>query len=78
VLRALGDALDELAEAGGDAEASGVRAAYLAASATVGRDVRLELPDGSAVQGHAGDVDADGALVVDGRPYRAGDVVHVR
>ena len=78
VLRTLATSYAELAAADGDAGACGLRPAYLAASSTVGRDVRLELPDGSAVSGHADDVDADGALVVDGRPYRAGDVVHVR
>ena len=78
VLRSLATSYAELAGADGDAEASGLRPAYLAASSTVGRDVRLELPDGSAVTGLADDVDADGGLVVDGRPYRAGDVLHTR
>jgi BirA family transcriptional regulator, biotin operon repressor / biotin---[acetyl-CoA-carboxylase] ligase len=63
---------------GGDAETSGVRAAYLFHCATVGRQVRLALPDGAEVAGRAETVDKDGCLVVDGTAYAAGDVVHVR
>ncbi len=58
-----------------------LRQEYLAASDTIGRIVRLELPTGS-VTGAAVDVNADGALVleVDGdrRIFSAADVVHVR
>jgi BirA family biotin operon repressor/biotin-[acetyl-CoA-carboxylase] ligase len=66
----------------GDAEASGLRAAYLRACSTVGRDVRVELPGGGALAGLAKDVDDAGRLLVsaaDGvRAVSAGDVVHVR
>jgi BirA family biotin operon repressor/biotin-[acetyl-CoA-carboxylase] ligase len=62
----------------GDADASGVRAAYLYHCATIGRDVRLELPSGARVSGRAETVDKDGCLVVGGTAYCAGDVVHVR
>jgi BirA family biotin operon repressor/biotin-[acetyl-CoA-carboxylase] ligase len=66
----------------GDAEASGLRAAYLRACSTVGRDVRVELPGGGVLTGQAKDVDNAGRLVVsasDGvRAVSAGDVVHVR
>ncbi|UBU14628.1 biotin--[acetyl-CoA-carboxylase] ligase [Nonomuraea gerenzanensis] len=72
----------EWAEAKGDADASGLRAAYLAASATVGRQVRVELPDGHALTGLATGIDASGHLRLDagGERYTlsAGDVVHVR
>lgn len=53
-------------------------AAYRSACATLGRPVRVEMPDGGAVTGVAEQVDADGRLVVDGRPFSAGDVVHLR
>jgi BirA family biotin operon repressor/biotin-[acetyl-CoA-carboxylase] ligase len=69
-------------DADGDADAAGLRAAHLAASATVGRDVDVHTPTG-VVSGRAVDVDAVGCLVVDvpgqGRvSLSAGDVVHVR
>jgi BirA family biotin operon repressor/biotin-[acetyl-CoA-carboxylase] ligase len=51
--------------------------AYRARCATLGRRVRLELPAG-AVEGVAESVDDTGRLVVDGAPYSAGDVVHLR
>jgi BirA family transcriptional regulator, biotin operon repressor / biotin---[acetyl-CoA-carboxylase] ligase len=66
----------------GDAGASGLRAEYLRYCATVGRDVRVELPGGGALAGRASDVDEIGRLVVsaaDGaHAVSAGDVVHVR
>ncbi|MEH3033029.1 MAG: biotin--[acetyl-CoA-carboxylase] ligase [Aeromicrobium erythreum] len=52
--------------------------AYRSACSTVGQQVRVELPDGTALTGRADDVDSDGRLVVDGRPLSAGDVTHVR
>ncbi|MCW2542918.1 MAG: biotin--acetyl-CoA-carboxylase ligase [Frankiales bacterium] len=51
---------------------------YRGMCSTLGRQVRLELPDGSAVTGTAEDVDDVGRLVVDGAAYAAGDVVHLR
>ena len=49
---------------------------------TLGRDVRVELPGGSCIEGRAVDVDSDGSLVVETaagrRSVTAGDVVHVR
>jgi BirA family biotin operon repressor/biotin-[acetyl-CoA-carboxylase] ligase len=66
----------------GDPQASGLRAAYLSLCATVGRDVRVELPAGTACHGTATGIDADGRLVVatpDGQiAVGAGDVRHVR
>ena len=66
----------------GDPEASGLRAAYLELSVTVGRDVRVERPAGQLTTGHATGIDAEGRLVVQG-PGRAdavsaGDVRHLR
>ncbi len=55
---------------------------YAAACVTVGRQVRVELPDGGVLEGRAIAVDASGRLVVDAADGRhevgAGDVVHVR
>jgi BirA family biotin operon repressor/biotin-[acetyl-CoA-carboxylase] ligase len=54
---------------------------YRARCATIGRDVRVDLP-GETFEGRAVDVDEDGHLVVDtvdrARTVAAGDVVHVR
>jgi BirA family biotin operon repressor/biotin-[acetyl-CoA-carboxylase] ligase len=64
------------------AEGRGVREPYVAACSTVGRDVRVDLPDGHSVSGVAEGVDDAGRLLVgDGRRVHAlgaGDVVHVR
>ncbi|MFC4531480.1 biotin--[acetyl-CoA-carboxylase] ligase [Sphaerisporangium dianthi] len=68
--------------AGGDADASGLRAAYIAASATIGKEVRVELPGDRVLRGVATGVDVSGQLVVDaggaGHALSAGDVIHVR
>jgi BirA family transcriptional regulator, biotin operon repressor / biotin---[acetyl-CoA-carboxylase] ligase len=66
----------------GDADASGLRAAYVGYCATIGQDVRVELPGGRVLAGRAADVDSAGCLLVsaDGvvHAVSAGDVVHVR
>lgn len=70
--------------AGGDPDATGLRAGYRAACATLGARVRIELPGSEvALEAVAEDVDEDGRLVVrppDGatRTVAAGDVVHLR
>jgi BirA family biotin operon repressor/biotin-[acetyl-CoA-carboxylase] ligase len=68
--------------ADGDADSSGLRAAYLAASATVGQEVRVLLPGDRVVAGLATGVDGGGHLLVragDGdHVLSVGDVVHVR
>ena len=55
---------------------------YTELSATFGRSVRVELPDGTFLEGTAREMDADGRLVVDTadgpRPLAAGDVTHLR
>jgi len=62
-------------------EPEGVLAAYRRRSATLGRAVRVERSDG-AVTGTAIDVDATGALVVEGTAgtehISFGDVIHLR
>ncbi|AGZ46117.1 biotin--[acetyl-CoA-carboxylase] ligase [Actinoplanes friuliensis] len=69
-------------EAEGDAEMCGLLAAYQRGCSTVGRDVRVLLPNGEEFTGSATTVDGDGRLVVltaDGeRRVSAGDVLHVR
>ncbi|MEU8296674.1 biotin--[acetyl-CoA-carboxylase] ligase [Micromonospora sp. NPDC048909] len=82
LLRAVADWYDRWRTAGGDATASGLREAYLAACATVGRPVRVLLPGGQELTGTATGVDPDGQLVVDTadgeRHLAAGDVLHLR
>ena len=64
--------------------AAGLAAEYRAWCATLGRQVRVELPGGGTLPGVAEDIDADGRLLV--RPtsgaspvaVSAGDVIHVR
>ena len=53
-----------------------VLARYRDRCTTLGRRVRVELPD-EAFEGVATDVDDAGRLVVEGRPISAGDVVHL-
>ncbi|MQY07313.1 biotin--[acetyl-CoA-carboxylase] ligase [Actinomadura macrotermitis] len=67
---------------GGDPETSGLRTAYKELSATLGGEVRVELPGERVVRGVVRDIDAAGRLVVAGpageQAVSAGDVVHVR
>jgi BirA family biotin operon repressor/biotin-[acetyl-CoA-carboxylase] ligase len=63
-------------------DGSELAAAYGRMCATVGQDVRVELPGAGPVTGRARGIDADGRLVLDAAGERiavgAGDVVHVR
>lgn len=72
----------ELALAGGNPEASGLRHALLQESATVGQQVSVEFPDNTKAVGLATDIDKAGRLVIE-TPSRtlsvsAGDVLHLR
>jgi BirA family biotin operon repressor/biotin-[acetyl-CoA-carboxylase] ligase len=82
VLRELAGRYADWRVAAGDSDESGLRPAYRSLSATTGRDVRVELPDGATISGRAVDVDGDGRLLVqtDDGPMHvaAGDVVHLR
>lgn len=78
VLRELAAWYRPWAEAGGDADAAGVRDAYRDVSATIGREVRVDLPGGRELTGLATDVDELGRIIVGGEPVGAGDVVHLR
>jgi BirA family biotin operon repressor/biotin-[acetyl-CoA-carboxylase] ligase len=68
-------------QVGGSEAATRLASSYVAHCATVGQDVRVDLPGGTAISGRAVDVDSDGRLVVetaDGvEKVGAGDVVHV-
>jgi len=77
-LRALAGWYGRWRDAAGDADAAGLRAAYLAACATVGTEVSVSLPGGGEIVGPATDVDPDGRLRVAGHTLAAGDVRHVR
>jgi BirA family biotin operon repressor/biotin-[acetyl-CoA-carboxylase] ligase len=50
--------------AGGDPDACGLRSEYLRLCATLGRQVRVELPGGKQLSGIAADIDPDGRLAV--------------
>ncbi|ARC57451.1 Bifunctional ligase/repressor BirA [Frondihabitans sp. 762G35] len=79
-----GALLDRLASASGDATASGLHREVEAACDTVGRRVRVELPDGTDLHGRATGLDPAGRLVVlpDDKSgivrVAAGDVTHLR
>ena len=82
VIENLKQLYSELVSAGGSAEASGLRAAILDVSATVGSQVSVEFPDGKKAFGLAKDIDATGRLVVETQSQTltvsAGDVLHLR
>jgi len=81
VLAAIRLAYDDW-QLGGEPAAQRLATSYAVACVTVGRAVRVDLPDGSVLEGTAEAVDASGRLVVrtaDGtQDVGAGDVVHVR
>ncbi|WP_221339880.1 biotin--[acetyl-CoA-carboxylase] ligase [Nonomuraea endophytica] len=82
VLRELESHYRDWTEADGDADACGLRAAYQASCATIGRRIRVELPGERVLEGVATGVDPNGHLQVEadgkGHTLSAGDVVHVR
>jgi BirA family biotin operon repressor/biotin-[acetyl-CoA-carboxylase] ligase len=82
VLREIAERYVAWRDAGGDAEASGLRPAYAAACATIGQAVHVELPGGQTVRGEGVGVDERGQLIVarEGgtEVISAGDVIHVR
>jgi BirA family biotin operon repressor/biotin-[acetyl-CoA-carboxylase] ligase len=88
VLRALAARYRDF-DAGDPQAARSLAAAYRERCSTIGRQVRVQLPDGSVLEGLADGVDDDGRLVVlepdpdggiQGRTHllSAGDVVHIR
>ena len=83
-LNELGSLYSAFAAAGFDAGASGLRTEVCAACNTIGRSVRVDLPDGGQLFGSATGIDDSGRLVVAGtsfdgvRAIAAGDVTHLR
>ncbi|MBB1255703.1 biotin--[acetyl-CoA-carboxylase] ligase [Streptomyces alkaliterrae] len=70
-------------DAEGDAAACGLQETYAAGCATLGRQVRAELPGGTAEEGEAVAIDGDGQLVLNIgggvlETVDAGDIVHLR
>jgi BirA family biotin operon repressor/biotin-[acetyl-CoA-carboxylase] ligase len=67
-------------DAFGRGELVALRTAYTGACATLGREVRVELPTGETLTGRATGIDEGGRLLVTGPagvvPVSAGDVVH--
>ncbi|WP_280432855.1 biotin--[acetyl-CoA-carboxylase] ligase [Nocardia brasiliensis] len=53
-------------------------AAYRERCATLGKQVRAELPGGQTLTGVATDIDDAGRLLIGDRPVSAGDVTHLR
>jgi BirA family biotin operon repressor/biotin-[acetyl-CoA-carboxylase] ligase len=82
VLRSLADWYTAWRAAGGDPAACRLDQTYAAGCATLGRQVRAELPGGGELAGTAVAVDGDGRLVIAGpdgeQPVGAGDIVHLR
>lgn len=83
VLRSLEQWYVRWREAGGDPAASGLQETYAAGCATLGRQVRAELPGDRSITGEAVAVDGDGRLVLATaqgvqEPVGAGDIVHLR
>lgn len=82
ILREIETHYRDWSAARGDADACGLRAAYQASCATIGRQIRVELPGERLLEGLATGVDQNGHLQLDAQGGRhtlsAGDVVHVR
>jgi BirA family biotin operon repressor/biotin-[acetyl-CoA-carboxylase] ligase len=82
LLRSFGAWYGRWTEAAGSAEASGLAGAYFEACATIGREVRAELPGGRTVTGTALGLDPAGALRIGTNQGEvaigAGEVVHLR
>jgi BirA family transcriptional regulator, biotin operon repressor / biotin---[acetyl-CoA-carboxylase] ligase len=81
ILRALGERYARF-RANPDPGRSGLLAEYRDLSATIGQDVRVELPGTAILAGQATGIDGDGRLLVtaDGKEHAiaAGDVTHLR
>ncbi|TDW15208.1 biotin--[acetyl-CoA-carboxylase] ligase [Kribbella kalugense] len=80
VLRELAARYRTWVDAAGDPDT--ILPEYRELSATLGQSVRVELPDGTFLEGKARDLADDGRLIVDTpdgpRPLAAGDVTHLR
>ena len=80
ILRLLEGVLGDWQHSGGE-PSHGLRLAYTQACSTIGRRVRLELPDGTNAWGEAVGVDGSGRLLVatcaGQEAFSAGDVLHL-
>lgn len=77
-LSRLRDLVGAYLDAGGDPAASGLFDLATRWCVSIGREVRVELPDGRIVEGVATGLDSDGRLVVGDTAIAAGDVTHAR
>lgn len=82
-LTALQSLVHRFRDARGDAQASGLRDEVVARCSTIGRQVRVELPAGSALHGTAVGIDHEGRLEVRDESntvhaVAAGDIIHLR
>jgi BirA family biotin operon repressor/biotin-[acetyl-CoA-carboxylase] ligase len=81
VLHALGERYERFG-ARPDPWSSGLSGEYFGLSATLGNNVRVELPGGDILAGQAVLIDDDGRLIVNaaGKEHAvaAGDVIHLR
>ena len=77
-LARLRELVEPFLRAHGDAAASGLLAHAEELCLTLGREVRVELPDGRVIEGVATAIDADGCLRVGAQAIAAGDVTHAR
>jgi BirA family biotin operon repressor/biotin-[acetyl-CoA-carboxylase] ligase len=82
LLALLWEAYTAWQEGGGDLAGSRLATSYAAACATIGSEVRVELPSGEVLTGTATGIDLSGRLLVEHSSghtaVSAGDVVHVR
>jgi BirA family transcriptional regulator, biotin operon repressor / biotin---[acetyl-CoA-carboxylase] ligase len=79
ILTRLDSRLAQWSDAGGDAAACGLHAAYTAVCATIGREVAVTTTGGERLVGTAAVIDSDGRLRLDtGAVVGAGDVEHLR
>lgn len=83
VLRSLADWYGAWRAEDGDPAASRLQQTYAAGCATLGREVRAELPGGRELAGRAVGIDSDGRLVIAPpddaeQSVAAGDIVHLR
>lgn len=83
LLTDLAERVRQWRSAGGDPDVGPLRSDYRAGCASLGTEVRVELPGGDVLTGVAEDVDGDGRLLLlepsgRRRAVAAGDVVHLR
>ena len=78
ILRELDATYQRWVDRNGDPDSSEVGIRYRDLCSSLGRNVRIELGGGAVQVGRVTAIDPHGRLVVAGRHFSAGDVVHVR